>query len=299
MKVYDTVILGGGPAGLTAGIYAARGGLRAVIVEKSATGGQAATAAKIENYPGISSVDGFDLTYSMYKQCEALGVDFRFDSPVATSLDGDEKVIRFANDELRAKSVIIAVGASPRKLGIAFEDAFLGKGLSYCATCDGNFFKGKTVAVVGGGNTAVEEALYLDKIAAKVFLIHRRDALRADDILVKRLEKSGAEVLWNSVVYALNGNDKLQKIQLKNIKTDTLTDVCVDGLFVAIGRTPNSEGVNVSKDEAGYILTDADMRTNINRVYAAGDVRSKSLRQAITACADGAIAATTTIKDLL
>jgi len=291
--MYDVVIIGAGPAGLSAGIYACRGGLKVAIIENKSVGGQAQTAADIQNYPGIKSTSGFDLCYAMMNQCIEFGAEFVFDSIASVSLVGETKTIGLASGNVvEAKNVIIASGANARKLGVTNESKFIGKGVSYCATCDGAFFKGKTVAVIGGGNTAAEDALYLEKLAKKVYMVHRRDALRADDILVKRLAKSSVEIVWDSVVENLDGEDKITQLTLKNVKKDTLTTISVDGVFVAIGQTPNSQGFeNVSLSSGGYIITDKNMHTNIDGVYAVGDVREKSLRQVVTACADGAIAA--------
>ncbi len=298
--MYDTIIIGAGPAGLTAGIYARRGGLTTVIIEKQSVGGQAQNAADIQNYPGIPSTSGFDLCYAMMNQCTTFGADFVFDTISQINLDGEVKKVTLASDaEIEGKTVIIASGASARKLGVENENEFIGKGVSYCATCDGAFFKGKTVAVIGGGNTAAEDALYLEKLAKKVYLVHRRDALRADKILCDRLEKSGVSIIWDSVVESLSGEDKIAQVTLKNIKTDALTPLSVDGVFVAIGEIPNSQLFeNVEKTPSGYIVTNDVMRTNIHGVYAVGDVREKSLRQVVTACADGAIAADDIIKSL-
>ena len=298
--MYDTIIIGAGPAGLTAGIYARRGGLKTVIIEKQSVGGQAQTAADIQNYPGIPSTSGFDLCYAMMNQCTTFGADFVFDTISQINLDGEVKKVTLASGaEIEGKTVIIASGASARKLGVENENEFIGKGVSYCATCDGAFFKGKTVAVIGGGNTAAEDALYLEKLAKKVYLVHRRDALRADKILCDRLEKSGVSIIWDSVVESLSGEDKIAQVTLKNVKNDALTPLSVDGVFVAIGEIPNSQLFeNVEKTPSGYIVTNDVMRTNIHGVYAVGDVREKSLRQVVTACADGAIAADDIIKSL-
>lgn len=298
--MYDTIIIGAGPAGLSAGIYARRGGLTTVIIEKQSVGGQAQNAADIQNYPGIPSTSGFDLCYAMMNQCTTFGADFVFDTISQINLDGEVKKVTLASGaEIEGKTVIIASGASARKLGVENESEFIGKGVSYCATCDGAFFKGKTVAVIGGGNTAAEDALYLEKLAKKVYLVHRRDALRADKILCDRLEKSGVSIIWDSVVESLSGEDKIAQVTLKNVKTDALTPLSVDGVFVAIGEIPNSQLFeNVEKTPSGYIVTNDVMRTNIDGVYAVGDVREKSLRQVVTACADGAIAADDIIKSL-
>lgn len=297
--MYDVIILGAGPAGLTAGIYAARGGLNAVIVESKAVGGQAALTAEIENYPGFESVSGFELVSLIQAQCERLGVAFVYDNPVNVSLDGNIKSVETAySGVLEARAVIIATGAMPRTLGLPRESALMGGGVSYCATCDGAFFKGKAVAVVGGGNTAAEDALYLEKFASSVTLIHRRDALRADAILAKRIAESTVKVAWDSVVTQLNGEKKLSSVTLKNVKTGELSDLPVSGLFVAVGQTPATEGLKGVELDGGYIVTDEEMHTSLPGVFAAGDVRKKTLRQVVTATADGAIAAESAIKFL-
>ena len=297
--MYDVIILGAGPAGLTAGIYAARGGLNAVIVESKAVGGQAALTAEIENYPGFESVSGFELVSLMQAQCERLGVAFVYDNPVNVSLDGNIKSVETAySGVLEARAVILATGAMPRTLGLPRESALMGGGVSYCATCDGAFFKGKAVAVVGGGNTAAEDALYLEKFASSVTLIHRRDALRADAILAKRIAESTVKVAWDSVVTQLNGENKLSSVTLKNVKTGELSDLPVSGLFVAVGQTPATEGLRGVELDGGYIVTDEEMHTSLPGVFAAGDVRKKTLRQVVTATADGAIAAESAIKFL-
>lgn len=288
--MYDVIIIGGGPAGLCAGIYSARGGLKTAIIENKSIGGQAQTAHEIQNYPGIKAIGGFDLCYAMMEQCTSFGVDFVFDKITACDLK-NKKITLESGNELSTKFIIIATGASPRKLGVENENRFLGKGVSYCATCDGAFFKGKTVAVIGGGNTAVEDALYLEKLASKVYLVHRRDALRADKILCDRLAKSSVQVIWDSVVQNLDGEDNLSQMTLKNVKNGTLTTVLVDGVFVAVGQIPESNLFDeVQKTSNGYIITDEKMRTDIDGIFAVGDVRDKALRQVVTACADGAIA---------
>lgn len=296
--MYDVVILGAGPAGLTAGIYAARGGLSVAIVENQAPGGQAALTAEIENYPGFETISGFDLTARMVAQCEGLGVVFVYDNPVNVSLEGAVKTVETAySGTVEGRSLIIATGALPRPLGVPRESELLGGGVSYCATCDGAFFRGKPVAVVGGGNTAVEDALYLERFASEVYLIHRRDALRADALLSERITKSTVKILWDTVVTDLVGSPRLQSLNVKNVKTGETSSVRVDGFFIAAGRKPASEGLNgVALDESGYILTDDEMHTNIDGVFAAGDVRRKSLRQVVTAAADGALAAENAVK---
>ena len=296
--MYDTIIIGAGPGGLSAGIYASRGGLDVAIIENRSVGGQAQQAADIQNYPGVKSSSGFDLCYTMMNQCIDFGVEFVFDQIVDCDLLQDEKTIKLASGKtLTAKTVVIASGASSRKLDVKGERELTGKGVSYCATCDGAFFKNKTVAVIGGGNTAAEDALYLEKLAKKVYIVHRRDKLRADAIVAKRLLSSSIQPIWDSVVQSVEGEDKVTELTLKNVKTDDLTSLSVDGVFVAIGQTPNSQGFDgVDVTRSGYILTDERMRTNMQGVYAVGDVREKSLRQVVTACADGAIAADDIIK---
>lgn len=298
--MYDVVIIGAGPAGLSAGIYAQRGGLKSVIIEKQAVGGQAQAAPNVENFPGGISTNGFELCYKMLEQCTALGVEFVFDEIDKISLDSEPKEITLKSGQsLFSSNVIIATGASPRKLGITNEDNFIGKGLSYCATCDGAFFKGKTVAVIGGGNTAVEDALYLEKLASKVYLIHRRDSLRSDKILAERLANSTITPMWNSVVENIVGEDKITQLTLKNTQNDTLTSISVDGVFVAIGHNPNTELFeNIEKTDGGYIKTNSIMQTNLQGVYAIGDVRNTPLRQIVTACADGAISSQTIISTI-
>lgn len=312
---YDAVIIGAGPAGLSAGLYGARAGLKCAVLEKSAVGGLATATANIENYPGVKSTDGFSLCCAMMEQCTAAGVEFIFDEAVdistndsgidndggnAQNLKNSKAVILASGKALHCKKIIITAGASPKKLNVEGESKFAGKGVSYCATCDGAFFKGKTVAVIGGGNTAVEDALYLEKLAKKVYLVHRRDELRADKILADRLKASAVTPIWNSVVESIDGDEKVSQITLKHIKNGALTAVSVDGVFVAIGQSPNSAIFkNLACDGHGYIVTDEDMHTNIDGIFCAGDIRKKSLRQVVTACADGAIAASTIAKELL
>lgn len=298
-KKYDLIILGAGPAGLTAGIYAARGGLRAVVVESKAVGGQASLTAEIENYPGFKSISGFELTSLMQAQCEGLGVEFVYDNPENVSLDGETKRVETAySGILSAPALIIASGAVPRTLGVERESALIGGGVSYCATCDGAFFRGKPVAVVGGGNTAVEDALYLEKFASEVYLIHRRDELRAGAMLADRVKSGGVKIIWDSVVTELVGENRLQSVTLKNVKTGELSSLAVNGLFVAVGQRPATEWIKGLALDGGYVVTDEDMRTELPGVFAAGDVRKKSLRQVVTATADGAIAAESAIKFL-
>lgn len=297
--VYDVVILGAGPAGLTSGIYCARAGLKTVIIENGAPGGQASITPNIENYPGIDSTPGFKLVKDMMDQCTKFGVEFVYDQIKTIILNGPIKTITTDFNTVEGKSVIIATGAHPRKLGLENEDKFLGKGISYCATCDGGFYKNKVVAVVGGGDTAVEDALYLQKFASKVYLIHRRDALRAHGTMADKLLSSNVEVIWDTVLTKLNGENKLNNITIYNKKTNETSSLDVDGVFVAVGQIPSSDLIDVNKDENGYIIAnERTLETNIDGVFAAGDVRVKDLRQIVTATADGAIASNQVFKYL-
>lgn len=296
--MYDILIIGGGPAGLSAGIYAARAGLKTVILEKEATGGQAARTHKIENYPGVEAVDGFTIGYTMTKQCEGFGVEFVFGAISSIVLDGDVKsVVTDGGVTLEARALIIATGAASRALGIPREKELLGAGVSYCATCDGAFFKNKPVAVAGGGNIALEDALYLKKFTPEVYVINKNETLKADKTLVDKAVELGVKILNDSVITKLLGSNKLTEIEVKNTKTEQLTTVSVNGLFVAVGQSPSSGGFEIiDRSEKGYILANENMETNVAGVFAAGDVREKTLRQIVTAAADGAIAASSAIR---
>ena len=298
--MYDLLILGAGPAGLTAGIYGARGGLKTVIIERKSFGGQAAITPEIENFPGYQNIDGFTLTFNMQDQAKKQGVEFLYDEVEDVILDGEIKVVKTKNSgEISAKTLIIACGAEAKKLGVDRELDLIGKGVSYCATCDGRFFKNRPVAVVGGGNTAVEDALYLGNFASEVYLIHRRDTLRASKVLGDKLASSKVKILWDSVVEKLEG-DPLEKILVKNVKTNEHTSIDVNCLFVAVGQTPSSALFDGKiAMENGYVLADENMATNVKGVFVAGDIRKTPLRQIITACADGAIAADSAIKYLM
>ena len=301
-KVYDVIVLGGGPAGLSAGLYAGRSRLSTLVIEKGKDGGQIAITDEIENYPGqiVEGESGPSLIARMTQQCEKFGVERASDVINEAHLEGDIKVLKSAKAEYQAKTVIIATGAFARPIGCKGEKEFMGKGVSYCATCDANFFEDFEVYVVGGGDSAVEEAMYLTKFARKVTIIHRRDELRAaKSIQEKAFANPKIDFFWDSVVEEVYGDDILQGMIVKNVKTGETRKVEADpedgmfGLFGFIGTVPNSklfEGI-IDMDERGYIKTDEDMHTNIPGVYAAGDVRIKSLRQVVTAAADGAIAA--------
>ena len=303
-KIYDVIVLGAGPAGLAAGLYAGRSRLSTLVVEKGKDGGQIAITDDIENYPGqiVEGESGPSLIARMTQQCEKFGVERVSDVINAVELEGDVKKLKSAKGEYCGKTVIIATGAFARPIGCKGEKEFMGKGVSYCATCDANFFEDFEVFVVGGGDSAVEEAMYLTKFARKVTIIHRRDELRAaKSIQEKAFKNEKLHFMWDSVVEEVGGEGILSWIKVKNVKTGEVTTIEADeedgmfGVFGFIGTLPSTkifEGTPLQLDERGYIPTDVDMHTNIPGVFAAGDVRVKSLRQVVTAAADGAIAAT-------
>ena len=300
MKIYDIIIIGAGPAGLAAGLYAGRARMKTLIIEKQKNGGQIVITNEIENYPGcLDEETGPSLIDRMVKQTEKFGVDHVFDTITDCQLEGEVKTLKGLHDEYQAKAVIIAAGANPVPIGCPGEKELSGKGVSYCATCDANFFEDFEVYVVGGGDSAVEEALYLTKFARKVTIIHRRDELRAaKSIQEKAFANEKIDFLWNSVVDEIKGDGLVESMVVKNTKTGELTEIKADeedgtfGIFVFIGFKPSSELFKgkVKMDEKGYIITDDDMKTDIPGVFAAGDIRQKSLRQVVTAAADGAIA---------
>jgi len=293
--MYDVIIVGGGPAGLTAAIYAARGGLKTAVIEAMMPGGQAAATERIENYPGFpEGITGFELTASFYKQAMNQGAEFLFQQVVSMELTGPVKQVLTDQQTLEARAVIIAAGSKPRSLGAKGEDVFHGRGVSYCATCDGAFYKEKKVAVVGGGNAALEEGVYLTKFASQVYIIHRRNEFRAAHIAVEKAqEHPKVKFILDTVVEEIVGNDKVEKVVLKNVKTGEKDELSVDGVFVYVGTEPNIKFVAdyFETDERGYIVTDEFLRTNIPGVYAAGDIRNTPLRQVATAVGDGALAA--------
>lgn len=297
-KIYDTIIVGGGPCGLTASIYAGRSGVDTLLIEEFACGGQILNTYEIKNYPGFENVAGPDLASKMESQAKKLGVQVKYERVIGFEFDKDIKVIKTQKNKYFAKTVILSLGAGPKKLGLENEEKFAGRGVSYCAICDGGFFKDKVVAVVGGGNSAMEDAPYLTNIAKKTYLINRSQKFRAMQSLVDRVQslsnQGKIEILENSVVTKLNGENKLTSIEIKNILTNQVKTVEVDGLFVEIGRNPNTEILKglVELDDYGYIKTDGNLMTSVSGVFAGGDVRSKSLRQIVTASSDGAICAT-------
>lgn len=292
-KVYDILIIGGGPAGYTAALYGARSGFATAVLEKLSPGGQMATTSDVENYPGFPGVvDGFELGERMQDGAEKAGAETFFAEVSKVDLLADPKVVETSEGTFLGRTVILATGAHPRKLGIPQEEALVNRGVAYCATCDGNFYKDKVVVVNGGGNTAVGDALYLAKLASKVYLVHRRDTLRATPIYLQRLKDAGVEIIWNSVVSGLQADKKLTGVELTDVKTGEKRVLPADGLFVAIGQLPESSlaAGQVATDKAGYIMAGEDTKTSVPGVFAVGDVRTKAVRQIITAAADGAVA---------
>lgn len=297
---FDVVILGGGPAGLSAGIYASRGAVSTALIDISMMGGQPSNYLELENYPGFPIIGGYDLMEKFEEHADKFGVlKFPMQEIENIDLKSNPKLIVTKEGEFRAKSVIIACGAQPMKLGVPGEKEFVGRGVSYCAVCDGAFYKEKVVAVVGGGNAAVEEAMYLTKFADKVYVIHRRDELRADKIVQERAFKNEKiEFIWDSVVKEIKGDDLVHTAVLENVKTKELSNLAVNGVFPYIGMVPNIEAVSgqVEQDAGGFILTDEAMKTSVEGVFAVGDVRKTPLRQVITAASDGAVGAVYAVK---
>lgn len=292
-KIYDMLIIGGGPAGYTAALYAARAGFDTLILEKMSAGGQMALTGDIENYPGFEDgVDGFTLGMKMQAGAERFGAKTEYAEITKVDFSGKIKKVIADNNIFLGKTVVISTGANPRELGLKNEQTLIGKGVHYCAHCDGRFYKDKTVAVIGGGNSAAADALYLSKLAKKVYLVHRRDTLRATKIYhTPLLEASNVEFIWNSTVAEFITDGKLRGIKIKN-SDNAITELSVDGVFVSIGRKPATDFLKnaIDIDKNGYIIADESTRTNISGVYAVGDVRTKVLRQIVTAVADGAVA---------
>ena len=298
--MYDVIIIGAGPAGLTSAIYAGRADKKVLVLEAKTYGGQIINTLDIENYPAEEHISGFDFATKLYNQAKNLGVEIVFEKVIAVKNSQKEKIVKTSKNIYKAKAIIVATGSENRKLGLKNEDKLVGKGISYCATCDGAFYKKKKVAVVGGGNTGLEDALYLADIAEKVYLIHRRDEFRGDKSTIIRLnEKSNVELILNSKVTKLNAEDKLKSVEITdNDKKVRVLEV--DGLFVAIGRVPENQLFSeiVDLDEAGYIIAGEDCHTSTEGVFVAGDNRKKGIRQLVTAASDGAIAATEAVKYL-
>ncbi|MBR5309487.1 MAG: thioredoxin-disulfide reductase [Clostridia bacterium] len=294
LKIYDVIIIGGGPAGYSAALYASRAGYEAVVVERLSAGGQMALTGDIDNYPGFEDgIDGFTLGMKMQQSAERFGAVTKYAEIRSVDFSGEVKRLYTQKEELLARNVIIASGANPRELGVDGEADYIGRGVHYCAHCDGRFYKDKTVAVIGGGNSAAADALYLSKLVKKVYLVHRRDTLRAEKIYADKLfEAENVEFLWDNKVESLEAGERVNAINLVNLKNGEKRNLPIDGVFVSIGRRPATEflGGALSLDGNGYIIAGEDTKTNIDGVFAVGDVRTKELRQVVTAVADGAVA---------
>lgn len=294
-NIYDIIIVGGGPAGLTAAIYAGRAKLKILLIEKFAVGGTVNLTYEVKNYPGYTDVSGIELMQNMQQQALANEVNIINDEVVEYVLNEKIKKLICTNGTFYSKTVILCNGASAKKLGLKNEEEFLGKGISYCAICDGAFFRDGIVAVVGGGNTAVEDAIYLSSVAKKVYIICRNKQLKADKILVDSMKsKKNIKIFYNYEIESINGKDKLENLTIKDGLTGNNKKLKLDGLFIAIGRVPQSQGLPsyLKLTEQGYIITNENMETNLQGVYSAGDIRANSLGQIITACSDGAVAST-------
>lgn len=292
---YDVIIMGGGPAGLSAAIYAARGRLKTAVFERAIIGGQITVTDDVENYPGFEEpLSGFELSERMRAQAERFGTEFFDEEITAIGMEGLCKIIETSSRKLRAKALIVCTGAHPRLLNVPGEERYIGRGVSYCATCDGALYRDKIVAVVGGGDSAVEEAVFLTRFASKVYIIHRRDQLRAQQIIQQRAFKNPKiEMVWDTVVQEIHGDAFVDKIEVVNRKTHDISYIPVDGVFIYVGILPNNELLEsrILLDTQGFVITDETMQTNVPGIYAAGDIRHTVLRQVVTATSDGAIAA--------
>ncbi len=293
-KIYDIIIIGGGPAGYTSALYASRAGFDTLVIERMSVGGQMALTDIIDNYPGFEEgVDGFTLGMKMQQGAERFGAATEYADVNSIDVSDKIKKVETSNGVFLAKVIIIATGANPRELGLENERSLVGRGVHYCAHCDGRFYKDKTVVVVGGGNSAASDALYLSNIAKKVYLVHRRDTLRATKIYHEPLMKcENIEFLWDSAIASIIAENRVSGVEIKNLKTQKTANIDCDGLFVSIGRQPATEFLKgvVDLDEYGYIIADESTKTNISGVFAVGDVRQKALRQVVTAVSDGAVA---------
>ena len=294
-QIYDVIVIGGGPGGYTAALYAARANLSTLVLEKLTPGGQMGTTDVIDNYPGFpEGIGGFELAMQMKQGAERFGAKTELSEVISVELKGPVKQVRTQGGTYQARTVVLASGAHPRELGLPGEGELRGRGVSYCATCDGMFYRNKTVAVVGGGNTAVADVLYLSRLCQKVYLIHRRDELRASKVYLDPLQKAGnVEFVWDSQVQALLYGETVTGVRVKNKKTGQLREIPCDGVFVAVGHIPNTQLLRgqVELDEAGYVLAGETTKTNLPGVFAVGDLRKKPLRQVVTAASDGAVAA--------
>lgn len=292
--IYDIIIIGGGPAGYTAALYAARAGLDSVLIEKLSAGGQMALTGDIDNYPGFDEgIDGFTLGMKMQQGAERFGAKTEYGEVLNVDFSGKIKKIETDSKTFFSKTVVISSGANPKELDLENETELIGKGVHYCAHCDGRFYKDKTVAVIGGGNSAAADALYLSRLAKKVYLIHRRDKLRAENVYKKPLlEAQNIEFLWNTTAEKFLVQNKVTGLEIKNVLSGETENIYCDGVFISIGRKPATEFLKdeVELDKNGYVIADETTKTNIDGVYAAGDVRTKAFRQIVTAVADGATA---------
>ena len=296
--MYDIIIIGAGPSGLTAAIYARRASKKVLVLEAKNYGGQIINTLDIENYPVEPHISGYDFSTRLYNQVKDLGAEIKFERAIDIRDNKDYKEVITDKNEYKCLSIILATGSENRKLGLENEDELIGKGISYCATCDGAFYKNKIVAVQGGGNTAVEDALYLSDIAKKVYLIHRRDEFRADKKSIKQLEKKeNIEIIYNSIVTKLNKDKKLESIEITD-KDNNKTTIEVSGLFIAVGRIPETQNFSklVNMDSNGYVISDETCHTNIEGIFVSGDNRTKEVRQLVTAASDGAVSAIEAIK---
>lgn len=295
--MYDIIIIGAGPSGMSAALYALRANKKVLLLEKECFGGQIINASNIENYPALSNVSGYDFATNLYNQIKSLGVILKYEEVLEVT---DKKEVITRKDTYKGKNIIIATGLKKRKLNLENEDKLLGSGISYCATCDGNFYKNKNVAVVGGGNTALEDALYLSNIASKVYLIHRRDNFRGEKKLISEVkEKNNIELILNSNITKIIGEDNLNSIEITDNRNN-ISRLEIDGLFIAIGNIPDNNRFKniIDLDENGYIIANTNLKTKTDNIYVAGDTRVKTLRQLVTATADGAIAATEITKEM-
>ncbi len=295
--MYDIIIIGAGPSGMSAALYALRANKKVLLLEKECFGGQIINASNIENYPALSNVSGYDFATNLYNQIKSLGVILKYEEVLEVT---DKKEVITRKDTYKGKNIIIATGLKKRKLNLENEDKLLGSGISYCATCDGNFYKNKNVAVVGGGNTALEDALYLSNIASKVYLIHRRDNFRGEKKLISEVkEKNNIELILNSNITKIIGEDNLNSIEITDNRNN-ISKLEIDGLFIAIGNIPDNNRFKniIDLDENGYIIANANLKTKTDNIYVAGDTRVKTLRQLVTATSDGAIAVTEITKEM-
>lgn len=297
---FDLIIIGGGPAGMAAAIYAGRARLKTLLIEKALIGGLASTTYQIENYPGFpEALSGMDLSSRLEIQARKCGADIFYGNVTSIKDEGKKKFVSIEGKQLDCQSLILAMGSEPKKLEVKGEAEFRGRGVSYCATCDGPFYKDKNIVVVGGGNAAIEEALFLTRYAKKISVVHRRNKLRADRILAERvINDPKIFIFWDSVIQEIQGKNRVEKITIKNVKTKKTSKIAAQGIFIYIGNQPSTQLIKglINTDDEGFIITDDQMKTNVSGIFAAGDIRHKNLRQIVTSASDGAIAATSALK---